>query len=140
MNFNPATQPRSLVNGQYLPGPTARESPITLSSTLAAQQQANAYRHVAEGSLADEEGRRMARQSVQELLVNGTLDRMVGSNNASAVDRIMEATRDPEQLDAALAAVADDEASGSPVPAGALGKRLAKHLLLGSRGPLAGAA
>lgn len=140
MTYNPATQPRSLNNGRFLPGPTARESSVSLSATLASQQQANAYRHVAEGSLAAEEGRRVARQSVQELLADGTLHRMVGTSNISAVESIMNATRDPKQLDAALAAVAADEEAGSPVPAGGLGKRIAKHLLHGTRGPLAGAA
>lgn len=140
MTYNPAIQPRSLNTGRFLPGPTARESTVSLSPTFAAQQQANAYRHIAEGTLAADESRRVARQSVQELLADGTLHRMVGTANIAAVERIMNATRDPQQLDAALAAVAADEAAGSPVPAGGLGKRIVKHLLYGNRGSLPGAA
>lgn len=136
MAYNPATQPRSLINGRFLDGPTRPESSVT----LAAQQQSNAYRHLTEGSVDPDDRRRLARESVQELLVDGTLHRMVGSAHVSDVERVMTATRDPEQVDAALAAVAAEEAAGSPVPAGALGKRVAKHLLYGMRGPLRSAA
>lgn len=117
--------------GQFT-GRARSEAPVSLGGAA----RANALFHnMTGGAMSLEQQRPLARAAVRESFEDGSVARMLGRKGAAEVQSIRAAAGNDRKLDAAVAALVEQEhRSPGRIPSNALGYHISKQLLLAERG------
>lgn len=120
-------EPRGIRTGGRFAADSRAEPSLTLARGPAAS---NLYRRYTENEMSRTEQRELSRRMIRTVHEAGTLTRMAGLKNLSAVYGVLEAAQDDDRLDAAIHAVVNHEQRhpGTVAPE-TIGYQLCRRLL-----------